>query len=343
MSTEIQKITETNSVSVFHETLEQFKALFYLAKGKRDTQIKLYHGNKLFSKQNIIDLNDKVEQKLLNYSVSNKLTSISINLSGNNIKSYGNWQEFLNEPLNTSEKTQTVTISWDFEMILPNRIHTLPQTHSLKVRLGNELKPNEIFHMMMVGGDEHELEEAQAQMVAKVDFVNNTIATELLALVNDWYDTLVENGFKNKTNKFLQKNGLIIRMIMEIFIIFAGLALFYPIAAYFMNTPKMNSNYNYLKTNFILINGVFLSYTIFMRISNYYARKYDNTITQLRNNPIFNFTVGDKNELEKIEKKNKGLRREIYMKLIISFLSTGILYFLGCLLNWLIGFIKDII
>jgi hypothetical protein len=195
----------------------------------------------------------------------------------------------------------------------------------------------------MVGGDEHELEEAQAQMVAKVDFVNNTIATELLALVNDWYDTLVENGFKNKTNKFLQKNGLIIRMIMEIFIIFAGLALFYPIAAYFMNTPKMNSNYNYLKTNFILINGVFLSYTIFMRISNYYARKYDNTITQLRNNPIFNFTVGDKNELEKIEKKNKGLRREIYMKLIISFLSTGILYFLGCLLNWLIGFIKDII
>lgn len=340
MSSELQKVSEANSISVFHETLEQFKALFYLAKGKRDTQIKLYHGNKLFSKQNVIDLNDKVEQKLLNYSVSNKLTSISINLSGNNIKSYGNWQEFLNEPLSTSEKTQTVTISWDFEMILPNRVHTLPQTHSLKVRLGNELKPNEIFHMMMVGGDEHELEEAQAQMVAKVDFVNNTIATELLALVNDWYNVLTENGFENKFNKFLQNHGVKLRMIMEICIIFAGLALFYPIAKYFMDSLE-NSGTSYLRINFILVNGIFISYTIFMRISNFYARKYDRAINQLGNNPLFNFTIGDRSEIDKIEKKNKGLRREILMKLLISFLSTGILFLLGCGINWLLEFIKS--
>jgi len=339
MSTEL-KLTETNSVSVFHDTLEQFKALFYLAKGKRDTQIKLYHGNKLFIRQNIIDLNDKIERKLLNYEVSNKLTSISVNLSGNNIKSYGNWQEFLSENWNTSETTKTVTIDWDFEMILPNRVHTLPQTHSLKVRLGNELKPNEIFHMMMVGGDEHELEEAQAQMVAKVDFVNNTIATELLSIVNDWYNILPENGFEKNINKFLEKHGLILRMAMEIFIILAGLVLFYPVAKYLIDSPKINTSNEYLKYNFIIINGVFLSYTIFTRISSYYSRKFDRTINKLSNNPIFKFTIGDKNELEKIEKKNKGLRRELFMKLIISLLSTGILYGLGCLINYILEYIQ---
>lgn len=341
MSSELQKASETNSVTVFQETLEQFKALFYLAKGKRDTQIKLFHGNKLFSKQSIIDLNDKVEQKLLNYSISNKLTSISINLSGNNIKSYGNWQEFLNEPLNTSEKTQTVTITWDFEMVLPNRIHTIPQTHSLKVRLGNELKPNEIFHMMIVGGDGHEFEEAQAQMVAKVDFINNTIATELLALVSEWYNVLLDNGFENKLNKFLIDHGFKLRMFLEVCIIFACLALLYPIVIYFIDTTGTDSTIAYFKTNFLLINSAFLAYSAGVRIANLYARKYDRTISKLSNNPIFNFTSGDKNELEKIEKKNKGLRREIFMKLFISFISAGILYTLGHGINWLIEFIKN--
>nr|WP_315222224.1 hypothetical protein [uncultured Flavobacterium sp.] len=337
MSSELQKIPETNSISTFHETLEQFKALFYLAKGKRDTQIKLYQGNKLFSKQNVIDLNNKVEQKLLNYSVSNKLSSISINLSGNNIKSYGNWQEFLNESFQTSEITQTVTINWDFEMVLPNRIHTLPQTHSLKVRLGNELKPNEIFHMMMVGGDEHELNEAQAQMVAKVDFVNNTIATELLALVNDWYKILPENGIESKSNKFLEDHALKLRMIMEILIIMVGLALFYPIAMHFTSSSKViPTSSDYLKYNFILVNGVFISYTIFMRISNFYSRKFDRTLNKLRNYPIFNFTIGDKNEHAKIEKKNKSIRREIFMKLLISLLCAGIIFLLNFMLSYII-------
>ena len=40
MSKELQKL-EKNSVSILNENIEQFKSLFYLSKGKRDTQIKL--------------------------------------------------------------------------------------------------------------------------------------------------------------------------------------------------------------------------------------------------------------------------------------------------------------
>ena len=247
MSKELQKL-EKNSVSILNENIEQFKSLFYLAKGKRDTQIKLYNENKVFNLQNVIDLNDKIEQKLLNYSVSNKLTSITINLSKNNINVYGNWQEFLNEKWETGEKTETITIDWDFEMVLPNRIHTLPQTHSLKVRMGNKLKPNEIFHIMMTGGEEFDIEESKAQLVAKVDFINNLIATELLGIVGDWYKSLQENEKDNNINKFFGKNWSKLRMVFEVLIIMSGLLLLFPITKYFL--PIKVNSINFLKCIF---------------------------------------------------------------------------------------------
>lgn len=338
MSTElIQTQQDANSVILYNQTLEQFKSLFYLVKGKRDTQIKLYFDDKTFSRNCLIELNEKVQEKLSIHSVSNKLTNISINLSGNHIKSYGNWQEFLNEKWDTSNRTENITINWDFEMELPNRVHTLPQTHSLKVRLGSELKPNEIFHIMMVGSDEFELEESQAQMVAKVDFVNNTIATELLAIVNDWYNALPQKDEENYVNKFLNKHSSKFMIITEIFIILAGLSLFFPIAKHLLiisNSKLTNSDY--LTINFYLVAGVFIMFTIFSRLGGYYSRKIHRTIDKLQGTPIFEFTKGDENELSKINKKNKSLRNEIYKKLIISILSSGILYGIGYAIKMII-------
>jgi hypothetical protein len=322
MSEELQKV-EQNSVTVLNESLEQFKALFYLAKGKRDTQIKLYNENKVFNRQNVIDLNDKIEQKLLNYSVVNKLTSITINLSKNNIKSYGNWQEFLNEKWETGEKTETVTIDWDFEMLLPNRVHTLPQTHSLKVRMGNKLKPNEIFHIMMTGGEEFDLEESQAQLVAKVDFINNSIATELLAIVSEWYNSLPENVKDNNINNFFGKHWAKLRMAMEVLIIMSGIMLVYPIAKYFL--PVKVNSVNFVKCNFTIFAGIFIAFSIFSRTANYYSRKVDSKVNKLTDYPYFMLTSGDQNELAKNEKKNKGIRREIILKLAVTLICTIII------------------
>ena len=328
---------DANSVSLYNQTLEQFKSLFYLVKGKRDTQIKLYSDNKSFSRASLIELNEKIQNKLLLHSVTNKLITISVILSNNHIKSFGNWQEFLNELWDTSEKTESVTITWDFEMVLPNRGHTLPQTHSLKVRFGRELKPNEILHIMMVGGDEFELEESQAQMVAKVDFVNATIATELLQKVNDWYKALPLKEAENSANQLLNKHSRKLMLITEILIILAGLSLFFPIAQYLLLTAdSISTNTQYLKFNFYLVAGVFISFTIFTRIGSYYSHKLDNSIDRLQGTPLFEFTSGDKNELTRILKKNKGLRSEIYMKLFISLISSSILYAVGYLIKFII-------
>ena len=330
MSKELQKL-EKNSVSILNENIEQFKSLFYLAKGKRDTQIKLYNENKVFNLQNVIDLNDKIEQKLLNYSVSNKLTSITINLSKNNINVYGNWQEFLNEKWETGEKTETITIDWDFEMVLPNRIHTLPQTHSLKVRMGNKLKPNEIFHIMMTGGEEFDIEESKAQLVAKVDFINNLIATELLGIVGDWYKSLQENEKDNNINKFFGKNWSKLRMVFEVLIIMSGLLLLFPITKYFL--PIKVNSINFLKCIFTVVAGVFITFSIFSRIANYSSRQLDSKVNKLTDYPYFMLTSGDRNELVKNEKKNKGIRREVILNLSVTLILAIIISVLSYFTN----------
>lgn len=328
---------DTNSVSLYNQTLEQFKSLFYLVKGKRDTQIKLFSDNKTFTRAALIELNEKIQEKLLLHNVTNKLVTISVILSNNHIKFYGNWNEFLKERWDTSEETDSVTISWDFEMILPNRLNTIPQTHSLKVRFGKELKPGEILQIMMIGGDENEIEESQAQMVAKVDFVNATIATELLEKVNEWYKALPLKKEENQINIFLNKNSNVIMLLTEILIIIAGLTLFFPIAQYLLNDSiKLSTSSEFLKYNFYLVAGVFITFTVFTRIGSFYSRKIYHVIDKLHGTPLFELTSGDKNELTRIMRLNKTLRREIYLKLFISLISSSILYGIGHLIKFVI-------
>lgn len=331
MNEEIIPINQDeNSVSIYNQTLDQFKSLFYLVKGKRDTQIKLYSDNKSFSRDSIIALNEKIQEKLSIHTIPNKLLTITVSLSKNHIKSFGNWNEFLLEKWETSQTTDSITLDWDFEMLIPNRVHTFPQTHSLKVRLGQGLKPSEFFQIMIVGGDESELEESQAQMVAKVDFVNATIATELLEKVNEWYEGLPQKSNENKLNVWLDNQNSKIALLTETFIIIAGLALFFPIGEYLITkTSKLDDITLLLTYNFYALCGIFLSFTIFSRLGQFYGRKINRKIDKLRGTPLFEMTNGDRNELIKILQKNKSLRNEIFTKIFISTISSLILATLG--------------
>lgn len=321
---------DTASVGINYEILEQFKSLFYLAKGKRDTQIKLYDDNKSFFRQDIIDINEKIHEKFLLHSVTNKITTISVQLSKNKVKNFGNWQEFLEEKWETSEETDSIIINWDFEVVLPNRSHSFPQTHSLRIRIGNQIKPNELFHLMLVGSDEFELEESRSQMVCKVDFVNSILASELLDKVNEWYNGLSSKESDNSVNIFFHKHARSIILLSEILIIISGLFLFLPIAELLLNQEsEISSNVNYLRYSFYLTSGIFISYTIFSRIGNYFSRKIIMSIENLSGTSIFEITKGDINLQKKILLKNKKIHREIYLKLTISLISSAILYLVG--------------
>lgn len=332
MSELLPKQIPENSVSIYNQTLEQFKSMFYIIKGKRDTQIKLYTDNKSLSRNAIIELNDKIQEKLLLHTIENKIINISVTLEGNHILTFGNWQEFLIQKWDSSQRTLSVTMDWEFEMVLPNRIHSIPQTHSLKVRFGQGLKPNEFFHLLMIGGDESELEESQAQMVVKVDFVNATIATELLQKVSDWYNALPLRKDENKINDWFKSKVVILKIIMEIFIIAGGITLCYPIVLFFIENSKQSKQSELI---FCILAGIMFSFTIFTRLSSYFSNRISRTIEKLQGTPLIELTRGDHNQIEKVIKKNKSLRNEICLKLFISIVSSGILFGIGHSLKWI--------
>jgi len=226
-----------NEVPIQAELIEQFKSLFYLFKGKRDTQIRLYDDNKTFYRSNILDINQTIQDKLLLHNVTNKIVNISLALSGNKVKTFGNWLEFENEKWDTNDEVDSIVINWDFEIVLPNRVHTIPQTHSLKIRIGREIKPTELIHLMMIGSDEYELEENSSQMVCKVDFVNSIIAIELLDRVDQWYKSLSTKISDNATNIWLNKWSNKLRLFSEILIVISGFFFLYPVLSKFIFNP----------------------------------------------------------------------------------------------------------
>lgn len=318
MSNEIQKSNSSNEVAVADQ-LEQFKSLYYLLKGKRDTDIKLFDDYKQFRYSDIIELNEKVYRKLSLHQLVTDTNSVTISLSNKEIKSFGSWQEFLQLERNISATTNYITIEWDFNLILPNQIHPVPQTHTLRVRIGSGLRPNEIIQVIFQGGEETDLEEADAQVVCKIDFVNAQICNELKTVVTEWYDALPKNSEDHKLIKFILRHKVKIQQGIIILFLIAGITLLNYITHYLVSQVP-NSQTNYLLTkfymitscSFVVIYGFYISGTL-------YANKVlEKTIGRFKRNPIFEFTKGDDNKLKEIEKKNSSLMKKLFWDLLIA-------------------------
>ena len=210
----ISRQTQTGLTN--QDQLEQFKALYYLIKGKRDTDIKLYDDGKLFTRSDILELNRKVLDKLNLHQIETMMTTISISLDSKEILSFGSWRQFESYDWDISETTEAITIEWDFNVVFPNQYHNLPQTHTMRVRLGRGVKPSEFIQIVFQGGDPHELEEISSQMVCKIDFVNTIICNELNSIVSNWYKALPKIEKEKKINPILGKNATRVQQIASL-------------------------------------------------------------------------------------------------------------------------------
>lgn len=318
MSNEIQKSNPSNEI-VVADQLEQFKSLYYLLKGKRDTDIKLFDDYKQFRHRDIIELNEKVYRKLNLHQLVTDTNSVTISLSNKEIKSFGSWQEFLQFDRNISATTNYITIEWDFNLILPNQIHPVPQTHTLRVRIGSGLRPNEMIQVIFQGGEETDLEEAQAQVVCKIDFVNAQICSELKTVVTEWYDALPKNSEDHKLIKFILRHKVKIQQSIIILFLIAGIILLNFITHYVVGQVP-NSQTNELLTKFYLITtcSFVVIYGFYISGTLYADRVLEKTIGRFKRNPMFEFTKGDENKLSEIEKKNTTLMKKLFWDLLIA-------------------------
>lgn len=313
------------------DQLETFKSIYYLIKGKRDSEVKLYDGDKQFCKDDILELHDEIARKMNNHRIETFITQTSVALDSKEIEHFGTWQQFLDFNWNISPCTDYIALEWDFNLILPNQPNPFPQTYNLKIRIGRGLRPNEFLHLMVQGGDEFELEKGVAQMVLKIDFVNTIISNELKMIVDRWYEALQKNQTESKIYKFFGTRTSFFGELITIFYLIGGVTFVKYLTEYWFKNYHSSEIYEYFTVGLICI---LLFYCFFIWGRRIASRILESTIRKLKKNPLIILTKGDKNRLQNIKSKNNSFVGGFTMKFFISLSVSIVIMGIGELLKY---------
>ena len=300
---------QNNQVAEIDESqIKQFQSLYYLIKGKRDTDIKLFTDNKKYKYDDIIELNSKIYAKLHLHELITDIVEVTVGLTNREVKSFGNWTEFKNTDWNISTQTKYISLLWDFNLILPNQSHKIPQSHTLRVRIGNNLKPSEMIQVIFQGGEDYDLDEAQSQMSCKIDFINSQICNELKTIVSEWYDALPRNTEDQKLVRFITRHDDKIKYFLILSFISGAIILLNYIYPTIINSKLgfIPTDFNH-RVFFIFTFSVAVFYFFYQSGALFADRVMRKQIGKLKRNPMFEFTKGDKNQFAGVQSENKKL------------------------------------
>jgi hypothetical protein len=335
MSNNLEKqlpTTGSDNIPGLPVSLDQFKSFYYLLNAKPDSQIRLLQDNKSIEYEDLQELNGLVTAKLNTENVETSITTITIVFKNKKINSYKNWMEFSRTNWQISDQTLSVSISWDINLTLPE--FKFPQKHTLKVRLGSHIRPNEVFQLIMLSDKDEEILEATSNGVCKIDFVNAVIANELLAIVDEWYSALPKNTTKSVFAETSEKYRRQIAFVFNSLIVVSAICLCYNVSMSFIGYRSIE----------LLENGWFEKLTkaiafsfavIYMAdiLGKLLGTRIYSKLGEYNEHSIFRITKGDKNAIKNIDEKNAEIRNGILTQFMISFLVG-----LFCLLA---GFIVD--
>lgn len=327
---------------VTNEALENFKAMFNFLKGKRDTDIKLFHADKLISRSDLVELNQKVQDKLHLHTVHGSTVNVAITLSNSEVKTFGNWAAFESYDWHQTCFTQTIVLEWDFNILFPNHTVQVPQPHSMRVRIGAGLRPNEFFQVVMSGAEDFEIGEVMADVVFKIDFVNTNLCAELKNLVTAWHEALPKNRPQNSLVRFTRRH----KGKIELFIIFIMLISFVFIANIAIVTalPYVNvkTNAQVIKWIYFALSASFPVFYVIWQTSDFYAnRVIEKTIERYRKAPMIQLTRGDNNRINETATINNQLLKDLGVNLIGALVGSVLTLLFGqvvpFLVKWFIG------
>ena len=315
--------------------LDDFKSFFYQLNGKPDTEIRLLKAKKILEIADIRSINEQVAAKLENHEIKAEISSINFVLSNRKIKDYSNWLEFERENWDTkNEKIQTFSIKWDILIKLPK--FTLPQRHSMKLRIGGDILPKDIFQLMLTSDDISQLIEAQTPTVYKVDFINDIISGELLNIVDNWHQGLKDCPKSAPIEEFFKKNG---KLLISPLVRYSVPVLFLTITSIFYDSllPFFRIQ-NTISIDSLQKTAVFMIaiFTVGLFVGRKTEEFIDKKVDKLECHPKFSITRGDKKAVEEYEKSNKKLTQEIISRILWTVSLFPLTYLLKILADYII-------
>jgi hypothetical protein len=196
---------KTQSIASYNkltkESRESLKSFFHLLVGKPDSTLKIFPRPIQVNLQSLIDLDERVQDKLAAHHLGGMVASIDVAFDDNSTIEFGSLPDFAAHRWTSAKATREIRMRWQFLMSIQG--YELPQQHALAIKLSSDAKPIEILQAMLSkhpGEDDNSII-SMAPLVCRVDFISATVGQELIAVVGDW-----SNGLSSpmKPSKLMQ-------------------------------------------------------------------------------------------------------------------------------------------
>lgn len=323
----LEHLPDENNVTIINENqnlpeksekfdIETFKSIFYWANAKPDTQLKLFRERKIITLSEIYNLNTKIGEKLKTHKIETFIVSLNFILTEGNIREYSNWAEFERENWQyINQRVQSISITWDLTFSLPN--YTIPQRHTLKVRIGSAIPPKDILHFMLNTDDVGDFISSQAEGLVKVDFINQILGNELLNIVTEWNEGLKKIEKKQDFQTFFLKNSTYIKKTILYAFPLILLYIGFIYQNLFIKELNLSKELNLITLERTLLIGatIISAGLVFSRfLTNQFARRID----KFKISSGILITKGDENYDNEIKRENKSIIRDILARVFIS-------------------------
>lgn len=328
MNTELQTVEENGVIIPNEKDLKNASAILSLLHGKADSNCKIFKKPILVGKDGLQSLHQDILAKLQLHQVGEVVTSIDVSFSNKRFLSFKSWADFCAYNFATeNSKIQSVVMQWDFFIKLDH--YQMPQRHTLNVRIASTPKPSDIFKVLLSGGfdEEHDIDIQGSTMIARVDFINSTLAEELLNVVSKWNELCdVAYTTQSSFRKFLYKSKNFFANLTEFFAMVSLVA----ILGIVVKLTNFTAFFTSLNANLVFaILALIPISNLFKDIGRFFGKKIYNKLDDVIEVHVFNISKGDEKAIAKI-KHSIEYRKEVALFILNIVVSVvlSVVFFL---------------
>lgn len=278
-----------------NENLINASSLLSLMHGKSDSICKFFSREIIVNVNQISMLNAMILEKLSLHNVSAITTSVDVSYSDKKTITFKTFNEFKDYNFLIKKSTiNSIFIQWEFFIKLQQYENL--QRHSVSVRISSYPRPSEFFKVVLNGGfdEENSIDMRMNTTICRVDFINNSIAEELINVVAAWTEVCIcAISKKSKFTKFLYKNRYKLANLSELCIVISITLIISILIKYSLNNQLFVVSNEILF--FALISIIPLN-KLANYLSNYFGKFIYDKFNNLMDIHIFDITQGDKDK-----------------------------------------------
>lgn len=313
------------SVTEDEKQLNLFRSMYYQLNAKPDSVSKVFSRRIEVSREDIIDLNERVRTKIRMHCKEDDgyIATIIVSLSNKQIITFECWEKFITYKWNETANIKNIILKWNFNVRMPQ--YSYPQTHVLMVKISSGLKPEEMLNLIFSGKieDFDEVETNAFPVAARVDFIDPLLGEELLNVVSKWVEGLKsdiskKNPFLLLLRKYRKKVAYYFNYVAFACMIFVGVALINKILKSFDVQYVSQITIEQLRyfINILVIISCIL--VVSLKVLDRLAQRIYNELEGYGNSFIFNITKGDERRQEEIDNNSVKSGKTIIINLIFS-------------------------